>query len=455
MEIMYDCCCGLDVHKQLIVGCLVSVTPSGERQKETRSFTTMTAGILALADWLTAAGCTQVAMESTGVYWKPIWNLLEGRFEVLLVNAQHIKAVPGRKTDVRDAEWIADLLQHGLLRPSFVPPRPQRELRELTRYRTTLLAERARVINRLQKVLEDTNLKLSSVATNIVGLSARTMLAAVLEGETNPQVLAGLARGKLRAKRAQLEQALVGQVGAQHRFVLISQLAHIDFLDEQVAQCDAQIERLITEESAGEPPAALPASDGVTRSADPQPSSTAPTALERVEGASPLSFQQAVRLLDTLPGVNGRIAQIIVAEVGVEMQRFPSAGHLASWVGICPGNHQSAGKQVTGKTRKGDRWLRQALIEAAHGAMRTKDTYLRAQGQRLTRRRGKKRAVVAVAHSLLIMAYHLLQRREPYQDLGSNYFDERERGAVARQSVRRLERLGFQVTLHAAEAELA
>jgi transposase len=456
MEIMHDCCCGLDVHKQLIVGCLVSITPRGARQKETRSFTTMTTGILALADWLTAAGCTHVAMESTGVYWKPIWNLLEGRFDVLLVNAQHIKAVPGRKTDVRDAEWIADLLQHGLLRPSFVPPRPQRELRDLTRYRTTLLSERARVINRLQKVLEDTNLKLSSVATNIVGLSARAMLAAVLEGETNPQVLAGLARGKLRAKRAQLEQALVGQVGAQQRFVLSSQLAHIDFLDEHVAQCDAQIDRLLLEGSAGELPQAAPSTaDGVTRYDDPHPSATAPTTLEQVEAPPPLSFQEAVRLLDTLPGVNERIAQIIIAEVGVDMQRFPSAGHLASWVGLCPGNHQSAGKQVTGKTRKGDRWLRQALIEAAHGAMRTKDTYLRAQGQRLTRRRGKKRAVVAVAHSLLIMAYHLLQRRESYHDLGSNYFDERERETIARQSIRRLERLGFQVTLHAAEAELA
>lgn len=311
------------------------------------------------------------------------------------------------------------------------------------------------MINRLQKALEDTNLKLSSVATNIVGLSARAMLAAVLEEETNPQVLAGLARGKLRAKQAQLEQALAGQVGAQQRFVLRCQLAHLDFLDEQGAQCDAQIERLITEECAGEPGAAFPVSDGVTRSADPQPSSTAPTALERVEGAPPRSFEQAVRLLDTLPGVNGRIAQIIVAEVGVEMQRFPSAGHLASWVGICPGNHQSAGKQVTGKTRKGDRWRRQAFIDAAHGAMRTKDTYLRAQGERLTRRRGKKRAVVAVAHTLLIMAYHLLQRCEPDHDLGSNYFDERERGAVARHSVRRLECLGFQVTLHAAEAQLA
>lgn len=374
--------------------------------------------------------------------------------------------MPGHKTDIRDAEWIADLLQHGLLHPSFVPSRPQRRLRELTRYRTTLLAERARVVNRLQKVLEDANLKLSTVATNIVGLSARAMLAAVLDGETNPQVLVGLARGKLRAKRAQIEQALVGQIDVQHRFVLSSQLAHIDFLDEQVAPCDAQIEQFIEEASTAQTPAeALPASDGATCHNVPQQSatgSTVPTAPEPLlihppepaEATPPLSYLQAVELLDTLPGINQRIAQIIIAEVGVEMSRFPSAGHLASWVGICPGNHQSAGKQVSGKTRKGDRWLRQALIEAAHGAMRTKDTYLRAQGDRLTRRRGKKRAVVAVAHTILIIAYHILSRHQPYQDMGSNYFDERERAAIARQSIRRLEQLGFQVTLRVS-AEVA
>jgi transposase len=443
MQVIYPCCCGLDVHKKVIVACLVRTTGAGERQKETRSFTTMTTAILALGEWLTSAGCTHVAMESTGVFWQPIWNLLEGQFEVLLVNAQHIKAVPGRKTDVKDAEWIADLLQHGLLHASLVPPHPQRQLRTLTRYRTTLLAERARVINRLQKVLEDTNLKLSAVATNIVGLSARAMLTGLLEGETDPHVLAGYARGRLRTKRAQLEEALVGQIQEQHHFVLSSELAHIEFLEEQIAQCDATIEQFIAQTASVLPPA----------EACPMPPT--PDGNDHVPShATPLPYPQAVQLLDTLPGVNQRIAQIIVAEIGVDMRRFPSAAHLASWVGLCPGNHQSAGKQLRGTTRKGDRWLRQALIEAAQGAMRTKDTYLRAQGERLTRRRGKKRAVVAVAHTILRMAYHMLSRCQPYQDLGSNYFDERERAAIARQSVRRLEHLGFQVTLQTA-AEIA
>lgn len=246
MQIIHRCCCGLDVHKKLIVACLISLNEAGEFRKEIRSFATMTKDILALADWLTNAGCTHIAMESTGVYWRPIWNLLEEQFELLLVNAQHIKAVPGRKTDIKDAEWIADLLQHGLLRASFVPPAPQRHLRELTRYRTPLLAERARLVNRLHKVLEDTNLKRTAVVTNIMGLSARDMLNALLQGETNPEVLAKLARGKLRKKREDLEQALVGRVNDHHRFLLTSLLTHIDFLDEQVAGCNDKIEQFVS-----------------------------------------------------------------------------------------------------------------------------------------------------------------------------------------------------------------
>jgi transposase len=458
MHIIHRYCCGLDVHKKLIVACLISMNAAGERQKEIRSFTTMTKDILALAAWLTSAGCSHVALESTGVYWKPIWNLLEGQFEVLLVNAQHIKAVPGRKTDIKDAEWIADLLQHGLLRPSFIPPAPQRHLRELTRYRSTLLAERARLVNRLHKVLEDTNLKLTAVATNVLGVSARAMLTALLDGETDPVVLAGLARGKLRKKREQLEQALEGHVQDHHRFLLTSQLTHIDFLDEQVADCDAKIEQCIhqTSQQLGTPESCN-RNDQTHHSSVSPSAQTVPEPLpaqdhEQEESCQePLSYQKAVALLDTIPGINQRIAEILIAEIGVDMRRFPSAGHLASWVGICPGNHQSAGKQLSGKTRKGDRWLRQALIEAAHGAMRTKDTYLSAQGRRLTQRRGKKRAVVAVAHTILIIAYHILQRQQPYQDLGSNYFDERERSAIARQSVHRLEQLGFKVTLETSE----
>jgi transposase len=457
MQIIHRCCCGLDVHKKLIVACLISLNEAGEFQKEIRCFPTMTKDILALADWLTSAGCTHVAMESTGVYWRPIWNLLEGQFELLLVNAQHIKAVPGRKTDLKDAEWIADLLQHGLLRPSFVPPAPQRHLRELTRYRSTLLAERARLVNRLHKVLEDTNLKLTAVVTTIMGLSARDMLDALLQGETNPEVLAKLARGKLRKTREDLEQALVGRVDDQHRFLLTSLLTHVDFLDEQVADCNGAIEQFLAAPSDEKAELVSSASDEPRQAQAPLSSTPVGTdsmlAQDRVpeDGPKvPLSYQQAIALLDSIPGVNQRLAEIVIAEVGTDMQRFPTAQHLASWVGICPGNHQSAGKQIRGTTRKGDRWLRQALIEAAQGAMRTKDTYSSAQGRRLTHRRGKKRAVVAVAHSMLIIAYHVLQRQQPYQDLGSNYFDERERSAVARQSVRRLEQLGFKVTLETA-----
>jgi transposase len=383
------------------------------------------------------------------VYWRPIWNLLEGQFELLLVNAQHIKAVPGRKTDIKDAEWIADLLQHGLLRPSFVPPAPQRHLRELTRYRSTLLAERARLVNRLHKVLEDTNLKLTAVVTNIMGLSARDMLDALLQGETRPLVLARLARGKLRKKREDLEQALVGRVDDHHRFLLTSLLTHIDFLDEQVADCNGKIEQVLSAPSDEQAELVSSASDDQRQAQAPVSSTPVGTdsmlAQDRVpedRPKLPLSYQQAIALLDSIPGVNQRIAEIFMAEVGTDMQRFPTAQNLASWVGICPGNHQSAGKQIRGTTRKGDRWLRQALMEAAQGAMRTKDTYLSAQGRRLTHRRGKKRAVVAVAHSILIIAYHILQRHQPYQDLGRNYFDERERSAIARQSVRRLEHLG-------------
>lgn len=454
MEILYRCCCGLDVHKKLIVACLVWIDAQGQRHKEKRFFTTMTKDILALADWLTAAGCTHIAMESTGVYWRPIWNLLEAQFELLLANAQHLKAVPGRKTDVKDAEWIADLLQHGLLRPSFIPPAAQRQLRELTRYRSTLIAERARLVNRLQKVLEDTNLKLTAVVTDVTGLSARAMLDTLLAGETDPEVLANLARGKLRKKRELLAQAMVGHVDEHHRFLLTSQLAHIDFLDEQVADCNAKIEACMHEDGENassvdsaennEQTEQYPVSLSAQAVAEPMP--TQDQAPEKAK-QEPLTYPEAVTLLDTIPGVNQRIAEIVLAEVGMEMSRFPTAGHLASWAGICPGNHQSAGKRLSGKTRKGDRWLRQALMEAAQGAMRTKDTYLSAQGRRLTLRRGKKRAVVAIAHSILIIAYHILQRRQPYQDLGSNYFDERERVLVARQSVRRLEQLGYTVTL--------
>jgi len=405
MELLYPRCCGLDVHKKLVVACLLITEPNGKLHKEVRTFTTMTVDLLALADWLTSNGCTHVAMESTGVYWKPIYNLLEGLFELLVVNAQHIKAVPGRKTDVRDAEWIADLLRHGLLKGSFIPPTAQRELRDLTRHRTTLVQERARIVNRLQKVLEDANLKLAAVATDVLGVSARAMLEALVDGETDPATLADLARGKLRAKLPQLEQALTGRLKPHHAFLLSELLGHIDYLDEAIERMSSAI-------------------------------------AERLQPA-----EDDIALLDTIPGVNRRTAELLLAEMGSDLGRFPSADHLASWAGMCPGNHESAGKRTNGKTRKGSPWLRQALIEAAHGAARSKKTYLGAQYRRLAARRGKKKALVAIGHSILVIAYHILTRREPYRDLGPNYFDEQDRQHVEQRLVRRLKRLGYEVEL--------
>jgi transposase len=410
MEVVHRRCCGLDVHKKTVVACLLVTEDTGAVRSEVRTFGTMTAHLEALAAWLQAAGCTHVAMESTGVYWKPIWNVLEGQFELLLVNAQHIKAVPGRKTDVRDCQWIAELLRHGLLRGSVVPPRAQRELRELSRYRTALIQERSAVVNRLQKTLEGANLKLGAVASNVLGQSGRQMLDALLAGETDPAVLADLAQGRLRAKRAALEQALAGSCGPHQQFLLAEQLAHIDELDERVARVsEVMAERL------------RPVEDALVR-------------------------------LDSIPGVGRRTAETLLAELGPDLSRFPTAGHLASWAGMCPGNHQSAGKQHSGKTRKGNKWLRVTLLEAGQAAGRGKGTYLAAQYARRVGRRGKKKAAVAVGHSILVIAYHLLQRETTYQELGTNYFDTRERERVQRRLVGRLERLGYKVALAPADS---
>jgi transposase len=405
MQVVYERCCGLDVHKRTVVACRIIPESPGQLRPEIRTFATMTQDLLALVDWLQEAGVTHVAMESTGVYWWPIYNLLEAQFTVLVVNARHLKAVPGRKTDVKDAEWIAELLQHGLVRGSFIPEQPQRELRELTRYRATLVQERARVVQRLQKVLEETNLKVGSVITDITGVSGRAILGALVAGQTDPASLAQLAKGRLRKKLPELEQSLVGIVQPHHRFLLVEHLSHLDFMDEGINRVSQEIgERLCP-------------------------------------------FEGQLQGLDTIPGVNERIAQVMLAEVGTDLSRFPSAHHLASWAGICPGNQESGGKRQSGKTRKGSPWLRAALIEAAHGAAKSKGTYLSAQFRRLVSRRGKKKALVAVAHSILVIAYHVLTRREIYQELGGNYFDERERTVVERRLTRRLERLGYQVTL--------
>ena len=404
MEVVHERCCGLDVHKKTVVACLVTPGRGGQPTREVRTFSTMTRELLALSDWLLEAGCTHAAMESTGSYWKPVYNLLEGSFELLVVNAQHMKAVPGRKTDVKDAEWIADLLRHGLLRPSFIPSRPERELRELTRYRTSLLQERAAEVNRLQKVLEGANIKLASVATNVVGLSGRAMLAAMVAGEYEVEAVAGLARGKLRKKIGALKEALEGRLQPHQRFMLAAQLRHIDSLDSLIEEVSGEVERRLA------------------------------------------TLRAELKRLSTIPGVSTRISQAMLSEMGADMGRFASAGHLASWVAICPGHDESAGKSRSGRTRKGSPWLRSALVQAAKAAGRTQ-TYLGAQYRRIAARRGANRAAVAVAHSIIVIAYYMLKRGEDYRDLGGNYFDDRQHDQVKRRLTRRLEALGYSVQL--------
>jgi len=405
MQVLYPCCWGLDVHKKFVVACLITTTAEGQVHKETRTFSTMTQDLLALLDWLHATGCTHIAMESTGSYWRPVYNLLEGQFTLLVGNAQHMKTVPGRKTEVKDAEWIADLLRHGLIRGSFIPAPAPRELRDLTRYRTHVVEERARLTNRLQVVLEDANVKLASVVTDIRGASARAILAALVAGETEPTVLAELARGRMRSKRELLAQAVVGRFTAHHAFLITEHLSQLDYLEEAMERVSAEIGRRLAAE------------------------------------------QEALELLDTIPGVGQRAAEIILAEIGTELARFPSAKHLAAWAGMCPGNKESGGKRLSGKTRKGNPWLRHVLIEVAHAASKSKDTYLAAQYRRLATRRGKQRALVALGHSILVMVYHILSRRVPYRELGPLYFDARNRQRVQQRLVQRLERLGYSVNL--------
>ena len=410
MELVYERCCALDVHKRQVTACVHVPDRQGKRTELRAEFQTMTPDLLAMRDWLKGLGVSCVAMEATGVYWKPVYHLLEDDFELLLVNAQHVKNVPGRKTDVGDAQWLCQLLEHGLLRASFVPPKPQRELRDLTRYRKSLVWERAREANRLQKLLEDANIKLSDVASDVLGASGRAMLAALCEGNNDPAALAELARGKLRAKLPALETALQGRFSSHHALLLSHLLSHIDYLDHSIDSLSAEIEERL----------------------DP--------------------FAQQRELLCTIPGVAERTAEVILAELGPDMGRFPSHRHAASWAAICPGNEESAGKRKTGKTRKGDRWLRTALVEAANSAAgRTKDTYLRAQYLRVKRRQGHKKAIVAVAHSILVAAYYILRDQVPYQELGGDFFIRRQdQERLTQRLVRQLERLGQRVTLEPA-----
>lgn len=407
MQVVHERCAGLDVHKKSITVCRIIPNEKGGWDKTIRQFGTMTDELLALADWLQAASVSTVAMESTGVYWKPIFNILEGNFKVLLVNAQHIKYVPGRKTDVHDAQWIAELLQHGLLKASFIPDVDQRDLRDLTRYRTKLVQTRSSEINRVQKVLETANIKLGSVASNVLGVSGREMIEQIIAGQDDPSALAQLARGRLREKIDHLERALKGHVRETHRTLLKMHLEHIDELNAKIEALSEEIARLLI----------------------------------------PFDPTDALARLDTIPGVNRRIAEAILAELGTDMSRFPTAAHAASWAGVAPGKNESAGKNRSGKTTKGNKYLKTALTQAAHTVGRSKDNYLSAQYRRLASRRGKKRAAIAVAHSILVIAYHLLKNGTVYTDLGADYFERRNEHQVQKQLVKRLETLGYKVTI--------
>ena len=405
MDTLYPRCAGIDVHKNNVVVCVRCCDRPGKVFEEVRTFSAMTRELLALSDWLAEHGVTHVAMESTGVYWKPVFNILEGRVAVILVNAEHIKKVPGRKTDVKDCQWIAQLLQHGLLKASFVPPLPIRELRDLTRQRTQLIQERTAAANRIQKVLEDANIKLAGVATDVLGVSGRDMLEGLIAGETDPEKLADLARKRLRAKIPALRLALQGRVTDHHRFLLRMHLDHITHLEELIGRLGARIE----------------------------------------EALAP--FAQAVEQLQTIPGINQRVAETVLAEVGPRMEQFPSADHLASWAGMSPGNNESAGKRRSGRITKGNRWLKRTLVQAAWAASHTKGTYLVAQYRRLAKRRGVKRALVAVGHTLLVIIYHVLKRGTVYAELGADFLERLEPARLTRQLVKRLEALGHKVTL--------
>lgn len=438
MRKVYKRVAGLDVHKKTVAATRMRVTKEERLEWETQTYGTTTPELLELHDWLQEWQCTHVAMESTGDYWKPVHNLLEDSFEVLLVNAQHVQRVPGRKTDVSDAEWLAELQLHGLLKASFIPPKPQRALRELTRYRSRLIQERSRTVNRVQKLLEGANIKLASVVSDIQGVSAQAMLEEIAAGASDAQALAQMARGRLRNKIAELEKALTGIVQPHHRFLLAKQLAHIDFLDEQITDIGAEIARQVEQMSRPPEP---PSDEGNGTQAD----------MGRVEDAS-VTWEEAVDLLDTIPGIDRHAAEMILAEIGIDMRQFPSDKHLTAWAGVAPGNHESAGKRYSGRTRKGNRNLQTILVQAAWAAVRTKETFLKARYHRLAARRGKKRAIVAVAHSILVSIWHMLSQGVAYRELGADYYNQRSKESKVAYLTRQLEKLtggAVQITLQA------
>jgi transposase len=407
MDLLHQRCAGLDVHKDTVVAA-VRVVQSGQVCHDVQTFSTHTKGLLELSDFLARHECTHVAMEATGVYWKPVWHILEGLFELVLANAAHIRNVPGRKTDVNDAMWIADLLAHGLIRSSFVPPAPIQHMRDLTRTRKQFVREIAQHTLRIQKTLEDANVKITGVITDLMGVSGRAILSAIVQGQDNPEILADLAKGRLRAKREALIEGLRGNVTEHHRFMLKLHLGTVDGLERTVKEVDEHIEHELA------------------------------------------SFREVIPLLTTIPGVSDIVAQVIVSEIGVDMTRFKTEKHLISWAGLCPRNDESAGKRRSTRLRHGAPWLKTTLVQAAWSASRTKNTYLRAQFQRIKSRRGPKKAAVAVAASILTSAYFMIRDSVPYRDLGPEHFETRNKEKTAKRLLRRLEELGVHVEVRAA-----
>lgn len=412
METVVERCAGLDVHRDTVTATARVPDGAGGRRQETRTYRTTTRELFALGDWLEELGVTLVGMEATGVYWKPVFYALEERVECWLLNARHLRNVPGRKTDVADSVWICQLVEHGLVRPAFVPPPPIRELRDLTRYRKAQIEERTRAVQRLEKVLQDAGVKLTSVASSVLTKSGRDMLEALCAGEADPEVLAELARGRMRAKIPQLQEALEGRFRTEHHGLMVAEvLAHVDFLEESIERLDTRIEEVMA------------------------------------------PFAEVRERVMTIPGVKRRVADALIAECGADMTRFPTAAHLASWAGICPGNDESAGKRRSGKTRKGSKWLRSALTEAAHAAARTKGTYLAAHHWQIRGRRGKHKAIGATRHDILVAYWHIVHDATSYQDLGPDWLASRNSPEHrSRRLVRQLESLGYKVTLEQTDA---